>query len=218
MSTGKRIIIPVFAEVPNYIAVLSELGCEAVPAGEVCDTDDFDALVLPGGGDVDPCRYGEEMNGSWTPNPELDGLQFTMLDRFVKAGKPVFGICRGLQVINVYFGGSLVQDIPEAPRHRRNRELGVDNVHMTAAEPGSFLAELYGESFAVNSAHHQAVKTPGEGLRVVQRSDDGIIEALCHETLPVYAVQWHPERMCYANRRGDTVDGSAVLRWFVERI
>lgn len=216
MEPKKRIAIPTIAEVPNYVAALTNLGAQPVPVSEMCDPKDYDALLLPGGADIEPSRYGEAMNGTRWTNPALDELQFSVLDCFVKAGKPVFGICRGHQLINVYFGGTLIQDIPEAPAHNRiGGKDGYDNCHMTKAAPDSFLAALYGEAFPVNSAHHQAVGVVGEGLRVVQRADDGVIEALCHDKLPVYSVQWHPERMCFAHRREDTVDGSLVLRWFI---
>ena len=173
----------------------------------------FDGLLLPGGGDLDPASYGQEMRGSNKPDPDLDQLQLDALGAFVHAKKPVFGICRGLQVINVFFGGTLVQNLPQG----YHQYIGCDQVHETIAEPNSFLAALYGERFSVNSAHHQAIDALGNGLQAVQHAMDGVIEAIRHTELPVWAVQWHPERMCFRHSRADCVDGSAVLRWFLEQ-
>ena len=149
------------------------------------------------------------------PDDALDEMQLTVLDRFVKAGKPVLGTCRGHQIINVYFGGTLIQHLPQSPRHRRDPGASTDKAHPTRAAEGSFLAQLYGTDFTVNSAHHQAVEIPGKDIEVVQWSDDGVVEAFHHTKLPVYGVQWHPERMCFANRRMDTVDGADLFQWFI---
>ena len=109
-----KIAIPVL-DMPtaNYENALRELGARPVVIKEVCDPQEYDGLLLPGGDDVDPARFGQEINGSLGISPELDALQFEVLDRFVKAGKPVLGICRGHQVINIYFGGDLIQDLGE---------------------------------------------------------------------------------------------------------
>lgn len=201
------------SECPNYLAALKNLGVQGV-CGTSFDTDDYDGLLLPGGGDIDPAFYGCENCGSEDIEADLDRMQLETMDKFVKAGKPVLGICKGLQVINVYFKGTLIQHIDEWPKHRRIN--GQDNVHHTTAMEGSFVAKLYGTDFDTNSAHHQAIDMPGEGIKVVQYSDDGIIEAIEHENLPVIATQWHPERMCFAKKRDDTVDGSLVIRLFLD--
>lgn len=107
-----RIAVPTYStEITNYADALRELGAEAVIVQEVCNPMEYDGLLLPGGGDVDPVRFGQELDGSLDVDPALDQLQLDTLDRFVKAGKPIFGICRGHQVINVYFGGDLIQDL-----------------------------------------------------------------------------------------------------------
>ncbi len=213
-----RICIPVLGQADNYVNALRELGCEAKITEVPVDVQDYDGLLLPGGTDVDPVRYKEEIDGSKNIDEKLDILQFEMLDRFVKAAKPVFGICRGEQLINVYFGGSLYQDLPTADHHRYIHERNEDNVHESTAEEDSFLARLYGTDYRTNSSHHQSVKRPGKGLHVCSHADDGVIEAFYHESLPIYGVQWHPERMCFAFKREDTVDGSLVLRWFIEEV
>ncbi len=202
--------------VKNYLAALTALGAAAEAVGASLRAPDWDGLILPGGGDVAPSRYGEEVRGSLGINEELDAVQFAALDAFVKAGKPVFGICRGHQVVNVYFGGSLVQHLPTSADHA-HAPGEPDRVHRVTAAPGSFMAELYGAEFSVNSSHHQATGRAGEGLETVLRAPDGTPEAAYHRTLPVWSVQWHPERMCFGFARPDTVDGAAVLRRFLDR-
>lgn len=214
-----RIAIPApESDIPNYLAALRALGAEPVPVDAECSADGFDGLLLPGGVDVDPANYHRANVACGTTKPSLDAWQLTVLDRFVKQQKPVFGICRGHQVINVYFGGTLIQHVPGAERHARDAGASVDKVHMSHAEPGSFLAQLYGTNFAINSAHHQASDDVAPVLHVVQHSDDGLVEAAVHQSLPVWSVQWHPERMCFAHKRSDTVDGSLVLQFFLDRV
>lgn len=176
--------------------------------------ENYDGLVLPGGVDIDPSRYGQENRGSVRMVPLLDELQFAMLDAFVRSGKPVLGICRGQQLINVYFGGTLIQDLPTAFRHRSGRP-GFDLVHGSRTVEGSWIHQIYGSAFTHNSAHHQAVDLPGEGIIIDSRCDaDGVAEAIHHAALPVYGVQFHPERMCLELERKDTVNGLGVLLFF----
>lgn len=176
--------------------------------------EDYDGILLPGGGDINPARYGQENQGSAMVVDALDKLQFALLDDFIKSGKPVFGICRGHQVINVYFGGTLIQHLPTSFRHARRLE-DPDKVHDCIAEEGSWLAQIYGTEFRHNSAHHQAVDRCGENLVIDSHCpEDGTVEAMHHAILPVYSVQWHPERMCLAWEREDTVNGLPVLEFF----
>lgn len=198
----------------KYVAALAASGMEPVVSLELPDAvslSQFDGLLLPGGADIDPARYGQPVNGSKGINPELDEKQFAILDAFYKAGKPILGICKGHQVLNVYFGGDLIQHLPQSDRHQWDTE---DKVHMTTAVPGSWLAELYGTEFPTNSAHHQAVDHAAPGFQIIQQSDDGVVEAITHPELPILSLQWHPERMCYEYRREDTVDGSKIFLYF----
>ena len=148
-----------------------------------------DALLLPGGGDMEPWRYGQSNTASRGLEPERDTAELMLLERFPAAGKPVLGICRGIQVINVFFGGTLCQDLPG-----HSAVDGHDSFHTVRTARSPLLA-VCGPLCRVNSAHHQAADAPGRGLRAVQWAEDGAVEAVCHDCLPVWGVQWHPERL-----------------------
>lgn len=148
-----------------------------------------DALLLPGGGDLEPWRYGQELEGACNLDPERDQTELGLLEQFVQDKKTILGICRGLQVINVFFGGTLIQDITG-----HSAKDGEDRLHpVHTSDPD--LRWLCGETTVVNSAHHQAIGCVGKGLQAIQWAEDGIIEAVRHESLPILALQWHPERL-----------------------
>ena len=202
------------ADTLKYVAAVTASGMEPIVSLDIPDEAtlvQYDGLILPGGADVDPARYGQPLNGSKGIDPELDDKQFAILDAFAHAGKPILGICKGHQVINVHFGGSLIQHIPQFGRHQWITE---DKVHMTTATADSWLAQYYGTDFATNSAHHQAVDQVAPGFQVIQMSDDGVVEAIAHPERPILSLQWHPERMCYDYARPDTVDGRHVFLHF----
>ena len=174
-------------EFVNYTNALTACGVEPVLSMNLADADACDALLVPGGADV--------------------------IDAFHKAGKPILGICRGHQIINVAFGGDMIQHVPFAERHVSLGEKG-DNVHMVRAlHP--FIQEMYGEYFPVNSSHHQAADHLGEGLIPTCVNDEGINEGFIHANGRVIGVQFHPERIGFLNRRPDTVDGEKLFRAFV---
>ena len=150
--------------------------------------EECEGLLLPGGGDLEPWRYGQQAQCVRDADPARDAEDWKLLEAFVKAGKPVLGICRGMQVINAFFGGTLLQDLPG-----HGRIWGEDSVHPVWNTDPLWRREL-GETMAVNSAHHQAVQRLGKGLLVTQLAEDGVVEGLRHENLPVWGVQWHPER------------------------
>lgn len=162
------------------------------------DLDGFDGLVLPGGGDVDPSRYGgDESAPVYDVNPEQDALDFAILAAARERGIPVLGVCRGLQVINVAFGGTLIEDLPSsAVKHRPAARRGglAWTWHDVAVAQGSLLHDaVASETISVASGHHQAIGELAEGLVATATAGDGVIEAVEHESEPVIAVQWHPE-------------------------
>lgn len=175
----------------------------------------FDALLLPGGGDIAPELFGQPNRGSKNIDRSLDESQLNILHFFVNHQKPVLGICKGMQLINIYFGGNIIQNLHTASLHAYKHK---DQIHQTKIAPASFLYDLYGSEAVVNSAHHQGIGSPGRGIRVIQQTADGVAEALIHERLPIRAVQWHPERMCGARSRTDTADGSLIFSSFRQLI
>ena len=180
---------------------LRRLGQKPVPVDSTKDAlEDLDALILPGGPDINPGFYSEANTACEGMRNSLDYIQFRVLDAFVKAGKPVLGICRGMQLVNVYFGGTLNQNIEG---HRKDRHI-VENL------PGTWCRDILGEYVETNSSHHQSVKDPGDGIVICARAmdADGTVEAIRQEDFPVYAVQWHPENRPH-------VVGDVLLRgWF----
>ena len=168
--------------------------------------DRVDGLLLTGGNDVAPVLYGETKETFCGENdPWRDRMEARLIELALQADKPVFGICRGLQVLNVYFGGTLRQHI-----EGHSQIDGVDRLHAINTAPG-LLRELYGTRCTVNSAHHQAVWRLGTGLQVFACAEDGTVEAVGHRTLPVFAVQWHPERLCGAFARPESADGARLF-------
>lgn len=162
----------------------------------------IDALLLSGGADVDPHAYGAE------PHPRLgevdpvrDHFEIALVKAARAAGLPIFGVCRGMQVVNVAFGGTLIQDIPaQIPGAIRHDQTTVDlhhPSHSVSLVEGTQLRALVGSAHArVNSFHHQAVERIAEGFRVTARASDGVLEAMEHEQGPWFqCVQWHPERL-----------------------
>lgn len=198
---------------PFYEEVVKACGAEAVCKMYPEVSTDYDGLLLCGGADIDPVHFGQENNGSVNINSQRDENEIAISKAFIRAGKPIFGICRGLQMINTVLGGTLHQNIPTADSHRAPG----DAVHAVTAVEESYLYQLYGKHFSVNSAHHQAIDKLGEDLRITLTCDfDGAIEAVEHTSLPIYGVQWHPERMCLSKKREDTVDGIGAFQHFID--
>ena len=177
------------------------------------DNVDYDGLILCGGNDINPSYYNKEINGSINIDDTRDEAEFALLKKFLKTGKPILGICRGYQLLNVALGGTLIQHLETVQAHRKATP--PELVHCANAEKGSIFESLYGERFSVNSYHHQGLDKIGNGLRVTMRSDDGLPEAFEHETAPYLGVQWHPERMCLEQKRNDAVDGIKIFEYFL---
>ena len=198
----------------NYVQAIRCAGGEPVAAYAPAPDPCCDGLLLAGGGDLDVTLFGWGDRGSHPPDPLRDRAELALFHAYLEAGKPIFGICKGLQVISAALGGDLIQDLPPEVRPFHAWE-GSDKVHPVRAAEGSLLRRLYGPLFPVNSAHHQALGTLGAGLRASAWSESGFPEGVEHETLPVFGVQFHPERMAYALRRPDTVDGAPLFDHFL---
>ena len=188
------------------------------------DIKDCDGVVFPGGvPDLSAKYWGEENTGGGIIDETLDELQMKMLDAAVKQKKPILGFCRGHQLINVYFGGTLNQDIKCRDIHLSN-ESGVGLYHQVQSIKGTFMHDLYGDQVVVNSYHHQAIERLANDLEITQvwsnsqnsLNEDFIIEGYCHRELPIIGVQWHPE---FDNDYdGKVANSSKLFEYFLELI
>ncbi|MFC6171347.1 gamma-glutamyl-gamma-aminobutyrate hydrolase family protein [Loigolactobacillus jiayinensis] len=156
-----------------------------------------DAVLLSGGHDVSPDLYGAKLDPA---TGELDRtrdlFEIALVKQALALHKPIFGICRGQQIINVALGGTLIQDITSAQiKHQQRPIPGTGATHKVQAVSGTRLASLLQGAYAVNSFHHQAVAKVAPGLIVSARSSDGVIEALEAPQQQLFSVQWHPEIM-----------------------
>lgn len=175
-------------------AVVRWIDMEHVAAAAECD-----GLLIPGGDDIHPGLYGQAISEKCgKQNPLRDEIDPVILDVFLKTGKPILGVCRGIQMLNVHFGGTLYQDIKDSQtishsdfRHRSKER------HTVSIEENTLLHKILGCSqISVNTIHHQAVDRLGQGLVVSARSPDGFVEALeWPEHRFFLGVQWHPELM-----------------------
>lgn len=214
--------------VSNYVeAVLRAGGVPLVLPSCQRESDDgyveelmglVDGIILTGGNDVDPAYYGEEPHPKLGElMPEKDRLEFKMIDLASKADKGIFGICKGMQLMNIYFGGSLYQDLSqyegEKIKHSTHNTLDMAN-HGIELEEGSFLHEILGRTHRVNSAHHQAINRLGEGLIIGAKAPDGIIEAVYHSTKKaVFGTQFHPEMTAHVDAKSQ-----ALFDYFVKSL
>jgi putative glutamine amidotransferase len=210
--TGRRLPATAMGDVPlglvdtffdvvmvEYAEKLSLVGGTPVAIPRAADLDRLvarlDALVLSGGEDVDPGRYGREANGGLPVDCGRDEFELGLLEVALAAEIPVLGICRGAMLLNVACGGTLVDHLvpvdgfshaeTEKPRHSRR--------HRVVIEPESLLASILGTEVQVNSYHHQAVEHAGKGVAIVGWSEDGVVEAVELADRRVVGVHWHPE-------------------------
>jgi putative glutamine amidotransferase len=192
-----------------YEDALREAGIESVRNPESMFS--LDGLLLTGGTDVNPVHYGQgRLRYSEWPDDQRDALELRLVREALAADLPVFGICRGLQLLNVALDGSLIQHLPNTPVHQV-RPKGAESgwhpgAHQIRVEPNTRLAEIIGAGEQeVNSRHHQAVDRLGLGLIVSAWSEDGVVEGIEKPGAAfVVAVQWHPEdrvRVSEADRK-----------------
>lgn len=199
----KTIVIPgytydgFFGMDTSYLHYLSAFGNVKILTPQETEPVEADLLVLPGGKDVNPVRYGDipgYVLGN--PNPYFEYFDTHILPKYIEAGIPVFGICRGLQTLNTHFGGTLFQHLLNHPTTQA--DMRDELVH--AVLPTKDLKGV--KKFEVNSLHHQSIRKLGENLTVTLKAEDGVIEAIRHNFLPIAAVQWHPEEIqdAYSNQ------------------
>jgi putative glutamine amidotransferase len=149
-----------------------------------------DGAVIPGGADLDPSTYGSHNRHELTEesDPVQDAFDIAFARALLAMGLPFLAICRGMQIVNVALGGTLIQHLPETGVVHR------ESMHRVTLDAGCATATVMGSTgFDVSSYHHQAVGRLGEGLRVVGRAEDGCVEVVEHHDAPMLAVQWHPE-------------------------
>lgn len=191
----------------GLVDVIHELGALPIVLPDVPDINGsdyaelFDALVLPGGPDMDPTFFGEEP--TWkigTTNYLRDVFETEIFRAFRASGKPIFGICRGCQLINTVMGGTIYQDLPsqnpDAYIRHSQAAPGAYPTHHITVEKDSVIAHALGETAYVNSRHHQAIRDVAPGLRATAKAPDGVVECVeSADSDQIVAVQWHPENM-----------------------
>lgn len=198
---------------PVIIPVLSEVD----PASYIRDWLQFlDGIILSGGHDISPVLYGEEPRARLTEIwPTRDRFDQELLKAALAAGKPVFGICRGFQLINVYFGGKMLQDLSysdcELIKHNQGHDPELAT-HRISIRPGNIFYKLFGEQTLVNSFHHQVVSLVGSGLEVCAVAADGVVEAVVNDSQKIIATQWHPEAMSQNNPQM-----AQLFQYFIEQ-
>jgi putative glutamine amidotransferase len=193
--------------VAEYEAAVEAAGGDAVRLlsdGDDAVLDALDGIIFSGGDDIDPERYGQAPHARTEPGPAArDASEIALVRAAFERGLPALAICRGVQVANVAFGGSLHQHVPDTYGDRVAHQPQVDGAtfrglideHRVQVEPGSLLAQLTGPEIITGSRHHQSLDRIAEPFRVVARTADGVVEALEAPSAPHFwlGVQWHPE-------------------------
>lgn len=177
-----------------------------------------DGLIVSGGGDIDPSSYQEvNQDQSYDVNVDVDRFELSLIRKAAEKKVPTLGICRGFQMLQVAFGGSLLQDLhgayPEHPKNEGKPEYILSQRHGVTFAEDSWLAKVYGTSDRmVNTIHHQCIHTLGTGFKPVAWSEDAIIEAVESETeWFAVGVQWHPEKL-------KDVSEHELFRFFIRHV
>ena len=187
------------------------------PEVTIAQVANVDGLILSGGHDIDPRLYGEEslpqIGEIW---PQRDAFDLLLLKEAEKHHKPILGICRGAQLLNVSYGGSLYQDISYRDeltlKHSQGHTPDLETQTITLI-PDSYLAKLFDEKqLSVNSFHHQLIKTVGKDLRPVAKAQDGVIEAIENRDGSVLGVQWHPEMLHRSDQKMNKLFRDLIIK------
>lgn len=180
--------------------------------------DIVDGLILAGGEDVSPALYGEDARRTIRATyPKRDEAEVAITEKIIDQAKPVLGICRGLQLLNVIFGGTLYQDLSENEKVfvKHIQETPSNHpIHTVKIEENSYMASFLSEELFVNSFHHQIIRDLGADLIIGGTSSDGVIEAIeiIEKNISVVAIQWHPENLYYKDQ-----NHFALFRNLIER-
>jgi putative glutamine amidotransferase len=183
-----------------------------------------DGLLLTGGNDIDPSLYGGPTNHSKIidVDKERDNFERKLIDKVLMKKIPTLAICRGMQLLNVHLGGTLLPDIEDAGYKSHRAVDNVETRHPVAVVPGSLMYDVTGTDFGhVNSSHHQAVDKPGNGLKVSARAEDGIIEGMefgSDNDMFCLLLQWHPERMPENTNGKNNPLSTVILKKFLTNI
>lgn len=200
----------------NYSSALSHFGLSVTSKYCPSFCNRYDALVLSGGGDIHPSLYNHQNEKSYDIDLNRDICEIRLAEAFMRANKPILGICRGIQLLNVAFGGTLCQNVTNTHLHRALSD-SYDNLHLTDNIRSTFAYELWGKHAFVNSAHHQACDKIAGIFHICQMSADGVAEAIS-DGKKVIGVQWHPERMVLKYKRNKYSDASRLFDYFKKMI
>lgn len=195
-----------FADYPRAIVEAGGLPVHlAFEVDPVAMVERLDGVLLTGGGDIDPTHYGRSENDAKYIDAERDRYELALVQAAVDQHKPILGICRGHQVINVQLGGTLLGHVePHAVFDRP----AVEHVHAVTLDPDSTTGRLIGQTLEVNSLHHQAIDVVGDGVRAVGWAEDGVVEAIEGINERIIGVQWHAEKL-------DTRADDPLFTWLV---
>lgn len=173
-----------------------------------------DGLVIPGGEDVNPKLYNQENRNSVVIDASIEQLDLDSIEIMSRFNKPILGICRGLQILNVAFGGTLIQDINQELSEKFDHSFSYKNQlplegHMIYINEKTRLSRIFKTNIEVNTYHHQCIDTLAPNFKISAYSEDGLIEGI--ETENILAVQWHPERMCSINEFQALFNGFVLM-------